>query len=105
MTRRYQMSKSSLVPLLVLLVTCGLLPSRLAAQDNEVSAIVEVAEQPGQVRQVSSLSQGTDFTVRPSVYAGITRPEKLILDLRCINNATGQVIPASRGWCCPTGRR
>lgn len=95
MSRRQRTPRISLTPLFILLVTCGVLSNRLAAQEGEISASVQVAEQPGQVSQVTRASQGADFSVRPSVTSSsVGRGEQTLrLDLRCINTATGQIIP------------
>jgi hypothetical protein len=95
MTRSHRTSKISLAPLFVLLMTCSVLADRLAAQDSEVSVSIQLAEQPEEGRAVSRASQGATFSVRPSVTSSsVGHGEKtLVLDLRCINNATGQIIP------------
>jgi hypothetical protein len=94
-TPRHRTSRISLALLFALLVTCGVLPSRLAAQDSEIGVTVQVAEQPGQMGQITRVSQGATFSVRPSITtSSVGRGEQtLLLDLRCINNATGQIIP------------
>jgi len=95
MTRRNRASKISLAPLFVFLVTCGILPKQLAAQDSQASITVQVTEQIGQNQALNRASQGADFSVRPSVTTSSVGSgnQTLVLDLSCINIATGQVIP------------
>jgi len=82
MITRHRTARIPLAPLFFLLLTWGVLSGRLAAQDSEISVMVQVA---GQVGQVTTASQEANFSVRPS--------SPLNLILRCLNNATGQVIP------------
>jgi hypothetical protein len=93
-TTRHRTSRISLALLFALLV-CGVLPSRVAAQDSEIGVTVQAAEQSGQMGQITRVTQGATFSVRPSVTtSSVGRgSQKLVLDLRCLNNATGQIIP------------
>jgi hypothetical protein len=96
MTRRHRTSGISLAPLFAFLAACAALSGQVVAQEeSQISVAIRLAESPEQANQVNRASQGATFSVRPSVTSSnVGRGEQtLVLDLRCLNNATGQIIP------------